>query len=159
METVSYMIGENPFGACKIRNLSLSHCQDIKKEGAKILAPALALNKSIQYLDLSSCGFGVSGVKQVAEALKQNNSITTLNLFHNICDVDGARAIGDALKVNSTLSFLDIGHNRIRITGLKALTSGILANPNSKLSKLGLRSNFINDEGMTHLFEALVLPK
>lgn len=159
METISYMLGENPYGACKIRNLSLSLCQEIRKEGAKILAPALALNKSIQYLNLSSCRFGVSGVKQVAEALKQNSSIQTLNLFHNICDVDGARAIGDALKVNSTLSFLDIGHNRIRITGLKALTEGILANPNSKLNKLGLRSNFINDEGLSYLFEALVLPK
>lgn len=91
--------------------------------------------------------------------MKQNSSITTLNLFHNICDVDGARAIGEALKVNSTLNFLDLGHNRVRITGLKAITAGILANPSSKLSKLGLRSNFINDEGFTHLFEALVLPK
>jgi len=80
-----------------------------------------------------------------------------LNLFHNIADVDGARAIGDALKVNSTLQFLDLGHNRIRITGLKRITDGILENPKSKLCKLGLRSNFINDEGISYLFEKLVL--
>ena len=46
METFSYMIGENPMGACKIRNLSFSLCP-IRKEGAKILAPALAVNTSI----------------------------------------------------------------------------------------------------------------
>ena len=73
--------------------------------------------------------------------------------------MDGARALGRALKANSTLQFLDLGHNRIRITGLKAITEGILANPNSKLCKLGLRANFINDEGFSQLFEKLVLPK
>lgn len=82
-----------------------------------------------------------------------------LNLFHNICDVDGARAIAKALQKNSTLEFLDIGHNRVRITGLKAITQGILANPTSKLCKLGLRSNFINDEGISDLFDQLILPK
>lgn len=80
-------------------------------------------------------------------------------MFHNICDVDGARAIGEALEVNSTLQFLDIGHNRIRITGLKAIVKGVLSNDNSKLCKLGLRSNFISDDGFAHLFESLVLPK
>ena len=54
METLSYMIGENPRGASKVRNLSLSLCP-LRKEGAKILAPALAINTSIQYLNLSSC--------------------------------------------------------------------------------------------------------
>ena len=73
--------------------------------------------------------------------------------------MDGARALGRTLKVNSTLQFLDLGHNRIRITGLKAICDGILANPNSKLCKLGLRANFINDEGFSQLFEKLVLPK
>ena len=69
MEAFSYMIGKNPMGECKIRNISLSLCP-IRKEGAKILAPALAINSSIQYLNLSSCRFGVSGVVQVANALK-----------------------------------------------------------------------------------------
>ena len=72
--------------------------------------------------------------------------------------MDGARALGQALKANSTLQFLDIGHNRIRMTGLKAITEGVLANPNSKLCKLGLRANFISDEGIGQLFEKLVLP-
>ena len=94
----------------------------------------------------------------MADAIKQNDTIQTLNLYRNIADVDGARAFGKALEVNSTLKFVDFGHNRIRITGLRAITQGILANPNSKLEKLGLRANFINDEAISELFEKLVLP-
>ena len=82
-----------------------------------------------------------------------------MNLYRNICDVDGARAISSTLKMNSTLEFLDLGHNRVRMTGLKAITQGILANPTSKLTKLGLRSNFINDDGISQLFDQLIFPK
>ena len=78
-------------------------------------------------------------------------------MYRNILDVDGARALGKCLEVNKTLKFVDIGHNRIRITGLKAIVSGILANQDSKLSQLGVRANFINDDGFSHLFEKLVL--
>jgi len=50
------------------------------------------------------------------------------------------------------LEFIDIGHNRIRCTGLKAVVDGIAMNPSSKLSKLAIRANFINDEGARYLF-------
>lgn len=33
-----------------------------------------------------------------------------------------------------------------------------MANPNSKLTQLGIRSNFINDNGISYLFEKLILP-
>ena len=62
------------------------------------------------------------------------------------------------MKVNKTISFIDIGHNRIRITGLKAIVDGILDNPESKIVKLGIRANFINDEGLSDLFDKLVYP-
>ena len=159
METFYYMLSEkNPFGQCKISSLNL--CKNpIRKEGAKILAPAIATNKSLQFLNLSGCKFGVSGIVQVAEALKENKTIKTLNLYSNIADVDGARNLGKMLEVNSTLEFIDLGHNRIRITGLAAIMDGILANPTSKITSLGLRANFISDEGITQLFEKLILPK
>jgi hypothetical protein len=99
---------------------------------------------------------GVSGVKNLSEALKTNSTIKSLNLYRNIVDVDGARSLGEAMKHNKVISFLDIGHNRIRITGLKAIIDGITANPESKLTKLGIRANFINDEGLSELFEKLV---
>lgn len=90
------------------------------------------------------------------EALCSNGSLRWLSLYRNILDVDGARAIGKALSKNKSLEFLDIGHNRIRQTGLKAICDGILSNGGCKLRRLGLRSNFINDDGFTYLFEKLV---
>lgn len=65
--------------------------------------------------------------------------------------------MGEALKLNKKLNFLDIGHNRIRITGLKAIIDGVLANESSNLHSLGIRANFINDEGFTDLFDRLIL--
>ena len=64
METISYMIGENPFGASKLRNLSLSLCQ-IKKEGAKILAPALATPR----ISLATPGVGLPCGCALAQSL------------------------------------------------------------------------------------------
>jgi hypothetical protein len=70
-----------------------------------------------------------------------------LNLFKNTIDVDGARAIRELLESNSTIEFIDLGHNRIRSKGLEAIKEGILANSTSKIHSLGLRMNFINDDG------------
>ena len=155
MELFAFAIGQNPVGACKIQSLNLSK-NLLEKEGCKLLTSALAHNKSIVHLDLSKCNMGVSGVKTLSEALKTNSTLKSLNLYRNIVDVDGARSLGEAMKHNKVLSFLDIGHNRIRITGLKAVIDGITANPDSKLTNLGIRANFINDEGLSELFEKLV---
>jgi len=48
---------------------------------------------------------------------------------------------------------LDIGHNRIRQKGLEAITQGILKAKDSKIKTLGIRMNFINDDGFTAFFE------
>lgn len=157
-ETLAYMLAGNPYGESKVESLHLQQNQ-LTKEGAKLLAPALATNTSLRYLNLDSCKLGVSGMKSICQSLKTNSSISSLSLYRNIFDVDGARALGEALKTNTTLTFLDIGHNRIRMTGLKSVVEGVLANPASVLSELGVRWNFITDEGFTYLFDQLVLPK
>lgn len=156
MELFAHAIGQNPVGECKIRTLNL--CKNtLGKEGCGLLNAAIAHNKSIVHLDLSKCKMGVSGIKILCASLKTNTKLQSLNLYRNIIDVDGARSLGDALKVNKTLNFLDIGHNRIRITGLTAIIDGVCANPQSKIEKLGIRANFISDEGFTELFDRLVL--
>ena len=76
-----------------------------------------------------------------------------MNLYRNKVDVDGARALRELLKVNTSLEFLDVGFNRLREKGIKALTDGITENPNSNIKHLGVRFNFINDDGFTYLFE------
>lgn len=89
----------------------------------------------------------------IAEALKKNSSLKHLSLFRNKVDVDGARALKELLKVNSTIEFLDVGYNRLREKGIKAITDGICENPSSKIKHLGVRFNFINDDGFNYLFE------
>mmetsp|Transcript_34673 Transcript_34673/g.53120 ORF Transcript_34673/g.53120 Transcript_34673/m.53120 type:complete len:289 (-) Transcript_34673:29-895(-) len=126
------------------------------KDGAKILAPALEENTSIQQLDLSQNNLGVYGTTLIAKALHKNKTLKGLNLFKNTIDVDGSRALRDLLKVNSTIEFLDVGHNRIRMKGLEALSQGILENPKSSLKTLGLRMNFINDDGFQRFFDEVV---
>lgn len=96
MELMAYALGENPMGTCNIKQLNLRK-SPINKEGAKFLAPALVLNKSLVHLDLSSCKLGVSGVMRISDALKENTTMKSMNLYRNILDVDGARAIGKML--------------------------------------------------------------
>ena len=64
--------------------------------------------------------------------------------------------MGDLLKVNSSIEFLDIGHNRIRQKGLEAIADGIKSAKETNLKTLGLRLNFINDDGFNKFFDKVV---
>ena len=108
---------------------------------------------------MSQCKLGVSGTFAIANALLKNTGIRHLNLYRNKVDVDGARSLRELLKVNNTLEFLDLGYNRLREKGIKAITDGICENPNSKLRHLGIRFNFINDDGLNYFFENSILKK
>lgn len=151
-ETIAYMLADNHYGESKITSLTLSQ-NEIKGEGAKFLAPGLKANKSLVYLNLSSCKLGVAGMVSICSVLSTNTTLQNLSLYRNIFDVDGARALGNALKTNTSLKFLDLGHNRIRLTGLKSITEGILANPASQVSEMSIKWNFITDAGFSALFE------
>ena len=155
IELYASAIGSKPTECKHLLVLNLAH-NPITKEGARILAPALEENKSIQTLDLSHTQLGVYGVTLIAKSLQKNNTVKTLNLFKNTIDVDGARAIRDMLKVNSSIEFLDIGHNRIREKGLEAITEGLKAGK-SNVKTLGLRLNFINDDGINKFFSEIIL--
>ena len=158
MELFAAGLYENPVAeTTKLRVLNLRN-NKILKEGAKLLAPALAGNKTLEVLDLSECKIGVSGTAAIAEALMKNNTLKTLNLYRNRIDVDGARAIRELLKCNTTLEFLDVGYNRLRQKGIMAITDGICENvEGSKIKHLGVRFNFIKDEGFAYLFDKAIL--
>jgi Leucine-rich repeat (LRR) protein len=159
MELVSFGLHQNPFGRSQLRVLNLSR-NNIMKEGAKTLAAALEGNDMLEALDLSQCKLGVSGAVSIAQALHKNSSLKHLNLYRNKLDVDGARALRELLKVNSTLEFLDVGYNRLREKGIKAITDGIVGNEaGSNVRHLGLRFNFINDDGFAYLFDNAIIPE
>lgn len=140
-----------------IRVLNLAR-NGLRKEGAHSLAAALsAEGVQMRHLDLSGNRIGVSGAKAFAEMLKKNKSLEVLNLFSNIIDVDGARALKESLKVNNTLRELDVGLNRLREKGVMALAEGLSENRTSAMTTLGLRYNFISEDGITEFFKKALL--
>lgn len=92
----------------------------------------------------------------ISKSLQKNTCLKGLNLFKNTIDVDGARAVRDLLKVNKNITFLDIGHNRIRQKGLEAIIEGITQAKETSLKTLGLRMNFINDDGFQTFFKDVI---
>jgi len=61
----------------------------------------------------------------------------------------------DALRGHSSLELLDLDQNQIGSIGCEAISS-LLTDPNSKLIKVVLRSNNIDDEGVNILVNSLV---
>ena len=147
-ELITVAISNKPYSCKSLKVLNLSN-NKLDKENAKLLAPAMEENTSIEFLDMSQNKLGVYGVTLLARALHKNKTLKGLNLFKNTLDVDGSRALGEMLKVNSTIEWLDVAHNRIRPSGLEAISEGILKNKDCKIKTLGLRMNFINDDGFT----------
>eukprot|EP00831_Metopus_contortus_P031985 TRINITY_DN25959_c0_g1_i1.p1 TRINITY_DN25959_c0_g1~~TRINITY_DN25959_c0_g1_i1.p1 ORF type:complete len:1431 (-),score=259.64 TRINITY_DN25959_c0_g1_i1:38-4204(-) len=136
-----------------LRTLDISK-NALRKEGARALATVLSTEGiKLENLDISGNKIGVSGAKAFAEMLKVNKSLKVLNLFSNIIDVDGARALRDSLKVNCTLESLDVGLNRLREKGVMALAEGLYENKNTAVKSLGLRFNFIADDGIQIFFD------
>jgi len=127
----------------------------LMKDGVHLLCAALENNHTVEHLDLSGTKMGVSGAVALAKMLKVNKSVKWLSLYSNKADVDGVRALSEALKVNTTLETLDVGFNRIRDKGMEALGAGIVANPHSALRSLGVRYNFISEDGFLHFISTI----
>jgi len=154
-ELITVAISNQPYKCKSLKVLNLSN-NWLNKEHAKLLAPAMEENSTIEFLDMSQNNLGVYGVTLLARSLQKNSTLKGLNLFKNTLDVDGSRALGEMLKVNSTIEFLDVAHNRIRQKGLEAISEGIIANKNCKISTLGLRMNFINEDGFADFFSKVI---
>lgn len=154
-ELWSNIIGDNPVGPCKIQNLNLSN-NKIAIIHAKILAEAFEHNKSIQFLDLSNNYLKVYGTHLICNSLMKNNTLKGLSLFNNIIDVDGCRALRNLLISNKNIEYLDIGFNRIRNKGLEAIAEGIKQQGEKRLTTLGIRSNFLNDDSIQKFFDDII---
>eukprot|EP00826_Nyctotherus_ovalis_P059995 TRINITY_DN838_c0_g2_i6.p1 TRINITY_DN838_c0_g2~~TRINITY_DN838_c0_g2_i6.p1 ORF type:complete len:246 (+),score=66.09 TRINITY_DN838_c0_g2_i6:73-810(+) len=89
----------------------------------------------------------------------RDRSLRVLNLFANAVDVDGARALKESFKVNTTLAKIDLGCNRLREKGVKELAEGLSLNNDSAIRTLGIRFNFISDDGITEFFNMAVFSK
>lgn len=146
---------ENPIWKTKVTRLNLSK-NKISKEGAKIFCEVMKKQFTLTHLDLSGNKLGVAGCQAIAKALLNNTSLKFLNLYSNQMDVDGARCFKETLLVNDTLEYLDVGSNRLRDKGVLAIAEGISGNKTCALKGIGIRFNFVTDDGADKFFQIVL---
>ena len=66
-----------------VTEVDLEFNYEIGDEGAKALAEALKVNKTVETLLLGGCGIGDDGVAALAEALRSNTSLKSLSLGYD----------------------------------------------------------------------------
>lgn len=120
----------------------------IPKASIPSLGTIMTKLSNLKVLDLSKCSLGVAGGHLLKEPQSNCKKLEYLCLFNNLLDVDGMRSISKALEVQSSLKFIDFGFNRIKDEGQRNLKLGLNKNKNSKLTALGLRYNFLSDDGV-----------
>jgi len=125
----------------------------IGDEGAKALAEALKVNKTVTNIVLEANLIGNEGTQALAEALKVNTTLTNINLRVNNIGEEGAQALAEALNINTTLTNIDLGINNIGMEGAQALAEAL--NINTTLTNINLEGNLIFNEGAQALAEAL----
>uniref|UniRef100_A0A8C6T1N9 NLR family, CARD domain containing 3 n=1 Tax=Neogobius melanostomus TaxID=47308 RepID=A0A8C6T1N9_9GOBI len=77
-------------------------------EGAKALANALKINRSLQFLNLQENSLGMDGAIFIATALKGNHQLSYINLQGNGVGESGAKVISDAIRSNAPGCVVDI---------------------------------------------------
>jgi hypothetical protein len=129
---------------------------DIGDEGAKVLAEALKVNKSITSVNLENNKIGDEGAKELAEAFKSENcKVTSVNLGVNNIGDDGAKELAEAFKnENCKVTSVNLRFNQIGDEGAKELAKAFKSE-NCKVTSVNLRfNNKIGDDGAKELAEA-----
>ncbi|XP_076793384.1 NLR family CARD domain-containing protein 3 isoform X2 [Arvicanthis niloticus] len=137
---------------CRIQKISLAENQ-IGSKGAKALARALLVNRSLVTLDLRSNCIGPQGAKALADALKINRTLASLSLQSNVIKDDGVLCMAEALVSNQTISILQLQNNLIGPIGAQQMADAL--KQNRSLKELMFSSNTIGDRGAMALAEAL----
>nr|XP_042139250.1 NLR family CARD domain-containing protein 3 [Peromyscus maniculatus bairdii] len=135
---------------------SLSLQNNVIKDGGVVcMAEALVSNQTISILQLQKNLIGPVGAQQMADALKQNRSLKELMFSSNTIGDGGAMALAEALKVNQGLENLDLQSNAVSNAGVAVLMRALCVN--RTLSSLSLRENSISPEGAQALAQALCM--
>ncbi|XP_039531077.1 NACHT, LRR and PYD domains-containing protein 12-like isoform X2 [Pimephales promelas] len=128
----------------------------ISDGGCADLSSALRSNPSLlRELDLSENNITDSEMKQLSDLLKHPQcKLEKLELRSCGISDRGCAVLSSALRLNPSLRELDLSGNNINELGVK-IVSDLLADPQCKLEKLGLRSYHISDGGCAVLSSAL----
>jgi len=111
-----------------VKVIDLAYC-DIGEAGAKQLADALKINKSITTIYLSINNIGDDGAKSLADALKINKSITTIYLYGNNIGDEGAQSLADSLNTNTSITLMYLfGNDNIEESTLEQIGSLLARN-------------------------------
>lgn len=95
-------------------NTTLSHLGIMCRRGiAPYVVYLLNNNEHLIHLNLSRCNIDDDGAKMIADALKLNKTLQILDLTRNLISHEGAIAIGESLKTNDTLTVLKLDNGII----------------------------------------------
>ncbi len=114
---------------------------DVRDEGAAILASFLltGAGRSVQRLELTSCGVGEHGCKALGEMLVRNVGLRRLNLECNAIGTAGANLLGAGMRVNRAMQELALPYCGLGPDAGEALVGGVLRN--ATLQHIELRGN------------------
>jgi len=126
----------------------------ITTEGAKSIADALKVNRTLEHLDISCNIIGDTFVHHMAEGLKSNSGLKYLDLWKCGITAEGGNSIADALEVNRTLEHLNISCNNIGDIGFVHIAEALKSN--HALKRLELADCEPTEKGLTVLSISLV---
>lgn len=127
----------------------------IGDNGVEAIAKAMTSNQTLQTLYLSGNCIQAPGFKALAAALSRNRSLTSLHLSGNAGGPQGADALADALARNTTLQTLYMSGNNIGPAGAMRLADALSTNHHTAIRRLYLGNNKLGDAGVTAIAEAL----
>lgn len=115
----------------KLEHVCLTYNR-LEAETAKTVNAMLAVNKTLQFLDLCGNSLGPEGAELLVEGLRANKGrLQKLGLAQNEIRLSGARALSKHFlsPEGASLDFLDLRHNRVTYRGMVELRDGILGKP------------------------------
>ncbi|KAI8820846.1 uncharacterized protein EV422DRAFT_530436 [Fimicolochytrium jonesii] len=89
------------------------NCIGIWQAGIRSLADALAVNQTLEDLDLRNNSIGPDGAQTLAVGLRNNQCLRRLDLRWNHIGLLGSKAIADLLKWNTTLEEIQLNGNEV----------------------------------------------
>ncbi|XP_006765440.1 PREDICTED: NACHT, LRR and PYD domains-containing protein 12 [Myotis davidii] len=123
---------------CKLQNLRLKRCR-VPSAACQDLAAALAANKNLMRMDLSSNALGLPGVRLLCEGLRHPKCrLQMLQLRKCQLEAGAGQEVASVLSSNRHLVELDLTGNALEDTGLRRLCEG-LRHPVCRLQILWLK--------------------
>eukprot|EP00927_Polykrikos_kofoidii_P070875 TRINITY_DN67253_c0_g1_i1.p1 TRINITY_DN67253_c0_g1~~TRINITY_DN67253_c0_g1_i1.p1 ORF type:complete len:927 (-),score=132.05 TRINITY_DN67253_c0_g1_i1:191-2971(-) len=126
----------------------------VETHGAKSLLTSLSLNTGLIYLSLSQCGIKSAGIIDLAKALAMNRTLQILNLCGNRFGDEAAAALGTVLGSGpGGLRHLNCSSCHLEDSCGVALAQGL--GTNNTLETLNLRDNLLRSGAGGALADAL----